>query len=61
MKKLLFLVNSVDFFLSHRSVVVVVVREVGYEVYVVILDSKSVQRIQELGFQYYFINMDRSG
>ena len=42
MKKLFFLVNLVDFFLLYCLVVVVVVREVGYEVYVVILDSKSV-------------------
>ena len=34
MKKLLFLVNSADFFLSHRSAVAVAAREAGYEVHV---------------------------
>ena len=61
MKKLLFLDNSADFFLSHRSAVAVAAREAGYEVHVATPDSKSVQRIQELGFQYHLINMDRSG
>ena len=45
MKKLLFLVNLVDFFLLYCSAVVVAVREVGYEVHVATPDSKSVQCI----------------
>jgi len=61
MKKLLFIVNSADFFLSHRSAVAVAARQAGYEVHVATPGGKSVYRIQELGFQYHLIRMERSG
>lgn len=61
MKKLLFLVNSADFFLSHRSAVATAARQAGYEVHVATPDNEGVHRIQALGFQYHLIRMERSG
>lgn len=61
MKKLLFLVNSADFFLSHRAVIAVAARGIGYEVHVATPHADSVQRIQDMGFQHHSIEMERSG
>lgn len=61
MKKLLFLVNSADFFLSHRSAVASAARHVGYDVHVATPDSQSIHRIQEMGFQHHLIKLDRRG
>lgn len=61
MKKLLFLVNSADFFLSHRAVIAVAARGIGYEVHVATPPADSIQCIQDMGFQHHSIEMERSG
>lgn len=59
--RLLFVVNSSDFFLSHRLPLAEAARSAGYTVEVATPQSEASSRITELGFTYYPIPLSRSG
>lgn len=61
MKKLLFVVNSPDFFLSHRLPLAVAANKAGYKVHVASADGAEVKNISQLGFEHHVIDIDRSG
>lgn len=58
---LLFVVNDAAFFLSHRLGIALGAREAGYLVKVATMPGPAVERIRNLGFEHFFIPMDRSG
>ncbi|MFT5592920.1 MAG: glycosyltransferase involved in cell wall biosynthesis [Oceanicoccus sp.] len=61
MRKILFLVNDVDFFLSHRLAVAIAAKKSGYKVLIAAGGSSGIKKIQELGFTYFQIPFSRSG
>ncbi|MGF2684935.1 glycosyltransferase family 4 protein [Marinobacter sp. DUT-3] len=60
-KVILFVVNSPEFFLSHRLPVALAAKEAGYEVHVASAFGDSVKEIRKKGFFYHSINFARSG
>jgi len=60
-KKLLFVVNAPEFFLSHRLPIALAAREEGYEVHVATADGDSVQEIRRLGLTHHTVAIARSG
>lgn len=60
-KALLFVVNTPEFFLSHRLPLAVAARDVGYEVHIATADGPDVQHIQSLGFVHHVVSFTRSG
>ncbi len=59
--KLLFVINSPDFFLSHRLQLAVSAREQGYEVHVATGQGKATEEIKQLGFAQHNLPLTRSG
>lgn len=60
-KIVLFVVNSPEFFLSHRLPIAVAAKEAGYEVHVASAAGDSVEAIRKQGFYHHSINFSRSG
>lgn len=60
-KKLLFVVNAPEFFLSHRLPIAIAAREAGFEVHVGTAPGASVPEIQHLGFVHHTLAIARSG
>lgn len=61
MKKLLFVVNAPEFFLSHRLPIAVAAREAGYQVHIASADGLDVLKIRQFGFEHHVIDIARSG
>ncbi|PSJ23341.1 glycosyltransferase family 1 protein [Halomonas sp. ND22Bw] len=60
--RLLFVVNSPDFFLSHRLPVALAAQQAGHEVHVATAGgSDAIQKIHDLGLIHHEITMSRSG
>lgn len=60
-KKILFVVNAPEFFLSHRLPIAVAARGAGYEVHVATADGDGVQAIGQFGFVHHALAIVRSG
>ena len=60
-RKLLFVVNESDFFLSHRLPLAVAARERGYEVHIATRSGRGVATLQSLGFPHHVVPLSRSG
>ena len=60
-KKMLFVVNTPEFFLSHRLPIALAARKVGYEVHVATADGVAVQSIKSFGFIHHKVAIARSG
>lgn len=61
MKKLLFVVNAPEFFLSHRLPIAVAAREAGYQVHIASAGGLDVLKIRQFGFEHHVIDIARSG
>lgn len=62
MTRLLFVVNSLEFFLSHRLPIAIKAKSLGYEVHIAGMGAAtSAQRIIDLGFTYHKVDFVRSG
>ena len=60
MKKILFVVNTSEFFISHRLEIAKSAKDKGFEVHVATAyDQNSVQKIKREGFFYHEINFSR--
>lgn len=59
-RKLLFVVNNPDFFLSHRLPLGLAARQEGFEVHVATPRKESVARIEALGFRFHEIALNRN-
>jgi|TARA_R100000935_G_C2822866_1_gene160666 glycosyltransferase involved in cell wall biosynthesis len=60
-KKLLFVVNAPEFFLSHRLPLAIAAKDAGYEVHVASAAGDDVQGIQAKGFHHHTVGFARSG
>ena len=60
-RKLLFILNELTYFISHRLPIAIAAREAGYEIHIATGTSVPPQRIQEEGFIYHPIPLSRSG
>jgi glycosyltransferase involved in cell wall biosynthesis len=60
-KKTLFVVNTPEFFLSHRLPIALAAREAGYEVHVATADGDAVREIRRLGLVHHTVAIARSG
>ena len=58
---ILFIVNSPDFFLSHRLPLALAARECGFHVHIATGPGRSSQKIVDLNFQYHELPISRSG
>lgn len=63
MKKLLFVVNTTTFFLSHRLPVALAAKAAGFDVHVATgsSDHKLLESLQGFGFSHHFFPLSRSG
>ncbi len=60
-KKILFVINAPEFFLSHRLPLAIAAKQAGYEVHVATAASPDVEIIKKEGFIYHEITFVRSG
>jgi glycosyltransferase involved in cell wall biosynthesis len=60
-KKILFVINAPEFFLSHRLPLAIAAKQAGYEVHVATVASPDVEIIKKEGFIYHEITFVRSG
>lgn len=60
-RRILFVVNAPEFFLSHRLPIAVAAHEAGYEVHVASAQGGSVQSIRARGFTHHPVGFARSG
>lgn len=60
-KKLLFIVNDPDFFLSHRLPIAQGATKIGYEVHVATKAGAGTEHILALGLKHHRISLSRSG
>lgn len=58
---LLFVVNTPEFFVSHRLPVAEAAKRAGYEVHVASAHGGAVEKIEDAGFQHHVIEFARSG
>lgn len=60
-KKLLFMVNTPEFFLSHRLPLALAARDAGFSVHISTGAGCASAQIVELGFAHHFLPLSRSG
>lgn len=60
-KKILFVVNELDFFLSHRLDIGLALQKNGYEVHIASASSFKAEEIASLGFSHHCVPFTRSG
>jgi len=60
-KNLLFIVNSADFFLSHRLPLAIAAKNAGYRISVACPIEKSIDIIRHNDFEFYELKISRSG
>ena len=60
-KKVLFVVNELDFFLSHRLALGLALQKNGYEVHIASASSFKAEEITSLGFSHHCVPFTRSG
>lgn len=61
MKKLLFVVNTPEFFLSHRLPLAISASKLGFKVYIASAHGAGVEKFNQLGFEHHVIDIARSG
>jgi glycosyltransferase involved in cell wall biosynthesis len=60
-KKILFVVNAPEFFLSHRLPLAIAAESAGYEIHVATANGSEVESIRAHGFDHHVIPFARSG
>jgi glycosyltransferase involved in cell wall biosynthesis len=60
-RRLLFVVNELDFFLSHRLPLAIAARGAGYEVHVATRPGENAPQLRTLGFEHHTLELSRSG
>ena len=61
MERILFIINSPDFFLSHRLPIAKAVQNFGIEVHIATGSGLHVKQIRNLGFTHHLLPISRSG
>ncbi|WP_415900110.1 glycosyltransferase family 4 protein [Neptuniibacter sp. QD48_11] len=60
-KVILFVVNSTEFFLSHRLPIAVAAKKMGFDVHIASSTGKGVKQITDSGFTFHHVSFSRSG
>lgn len=60
-RRILFIVNTAEFFLSHRMPLAVAAKAAGYEVHVATASSGAVEKFHAYGFKHHAVPFVRSG
>ena len=60
-KKLLFVVNEPDFFLSHRLPLAEAARKDGFNVHIATMAGPATEKIEQLGFSHHILPLSRCG
>ena len=60
-RRLLFVINDADFFISHRLPLAVAARNVGYDVHIAAANGPGGARLEQEGFTFHPIPLTRSG
>ena len=61
MNKILYIINDLDFFISHRLPIAVAAKKAGHKIYIgSSSNSKNIRKIKRLGFKFYPIPISRS-
>jgi glycosyltransferase involved in cell wall biosynthesis len=60
-RRLLFVVNEPDFFLSHRLPLAIAARARGYDVHIATRFGSGVAKLRSLGFPHHVVPLSRSG
>lgn len=60
-KKILFVVNAPEFFISHRLQLAVAAQKAGYEVHIASAHGAAVSQIEAEGFHHHAVSFARSG
>lgn len=60
-KKIIIVVNVVNFFLSHRLPIALAAKEKGFDIHIATADGPDVERIKTLGFIHHEIPFNRKG
>lgn len=60
-KKILFVVNTLEFFLSHRLPLAIAAKQAGYEVHIAAASNDKAIKLQTYGFKYHMLPFSRSG
>lgn len=61
MKKILFVVNTIEFFISHRLPLAVAAKSAGYNVHIAAAASNEIKNLQRQGFECHVLPFARSG
>lgn len=61
MKKILFVVNTLEFFLSHRFPLAVAAKQAGYEVHIAAAENDKLVELNKYDFRYHILPFARSG
>lgn len=61
MKRLMFVVNAAEFFLSHRLPIALAAKEAGYDVHVACPQGNGFEEISNLGFRNHDLPLSRKG
>lgn len=59
--RLLFVINDMAFFLSHRLPLAVAARDQGFNVQVATMGGPAVEKIEQMGFTHHTLTLSRSG
>lgn len=60
-KKILFVVNTLEFFLSHRFPLAVAAKQAGYEVHIAAAENDKLVELNKYDFRYHILPFARSG
>jgi glycosyltransferase involved in cell wall biosynthesis len=60
-KKLLFIINDLTCFITHRMPVALAARDQGFEIHIATANPNGLPQIQDEGFFYYCLPLSRSG
>ena len=61
MKKILFVVNTPEFFLSHRLPIALAAKKKGMSVHIATGSGKSIPDVEEFGFKHHLLPISRKG
>lgn len=61
MKKVLFVVNTLEFFLSHRFPLAIAAKQAGYEVHIAAANHDKTEELLTYDFKYHILPFARSG
>ena len=60
-KKILYIINDPNYFISHRLPIAIAAKKKGYEIHIAAGDPNILPKIRELNLAYHYVPLSRSG